>query len=125
MRGVLKKATFSILGNAPQCPLTSYDLADGGINSVGHMTTLQGTRKWVGLGKQGEKFLTNLFNMLQPVLPPHHRAFLSLSWIQYEKLKVGVGSFDYIQTQSGVKLTLTLFRFLVFASGHALLARRK
>uniref|UniRef100_A0A3Q4H0D4 NRDE-2, necessary for RNA interference, domain containing n=1 Tax=Neolamprologus brichardi TaxID=32507 RepID=A0A3Q4H0D4_NEOBR len=69
-------------------PLTSYDLADGGINSVGHMTTLQGTRKWVGLGKQGEKFLTNLFNMLQPVLPPHHRAFLSLSWIRYEKLKV-------------------------------------
>uniref|UniRef100_A0A3B4HA28 NRDE-2, necessary for RNA interference, domain containing n=1 Tax=Pundamilia nyererei TaxID=303518 RepID=A0A3B4HA28_9CICH len=86
--GVLKKATFSILGHAPQRPLTSYDLADGGINSVGHMTTLQGTRKWVGLGKQGEKFLTNLFNMLQPVLPPHHRAFLSLSWIQYEKLKV-------------------------------------
>uniref|UniRef100_A0A3B4H7E8 NRDE-2, necessary for RNA interference, domain containing n=1 Tax=Pundamilia nyererei TaxID=303518 RepID=A0A3B4H7E8_9CICH len=79
---------LSLLTQGKTRPLTSYDLADGGINSVGHMTTLQGTRKWVGLGKQGEKFLTNLFNMLQPVLPPHHRAFLSLSWIQYEKLKV-------------------------------------
>ncbi|XP_004559358.3 nuclear exosome regulator NRDE2 [Maylandia zebra] len=85
---LLENLSLLTQGNAPQRPLTSYDLADGGINSVGHMTTLQGTRKWVGLGKQGEKFLTNLFNMLQPVLPPHHRAFLSLSWIQYEKLKV-------------------------------------
>uniref|UniRef100_I3KTW5 NRDE-2, necessary for RNA interference, domain containing n=1 Tax=Oreochromis niloticus TaxID=8128 RepID=I3KTW5_ORENI len=79
---------LSLLTQGKTCPLTSYDLPDGGINSVGHMTTLQGTRKWVGLGKQGEKFLTNLFSMLQPVLPPHYRAFLSLSWIQYEKLKV-------------------------------------
>ncbi|XP_041828483.1 nuclear exosome regulator NRDE2 isoform X2 [Melanotaenia boesemani] len=71
-----------------QHPLTSYNLPDSGVNSLGHMTTLQGTRKWVGLGKQGEKFLTNVLNMIQPILPPHHRAFLSLSVIQYEKLKV-------------------------------------
>lgn len=52
------------------------------------MTTLQGTRKWVGLGKQGERFVTNVLTMVQPVLPPDHRAILSLSWMQYEKLKV-------------------------------------
>lgn len=75
-------------GNDLQHPLTSYDLPDPGVNSVGHMTTLQGTRKWAGLGRQGEKFLTNVFNTMQPLLPPHHRAVLSLSWIQYEKLKV-------------------------------------
>uniref|UniRef100_A0A3B4YXD0 NRDE-2, necessary for RNA interference, domain containing n=1 Tax=Stegastes partitus TaxID=144197 RepID=A0A3B4YXD0_9TELE len=69
-------------------PLTCFDLPDPGVNSVGHMTTLQGTRKWVGLGKQGEKFVTSVFSMVQPVLPPDHRAFLSLSWIQYEKVKV-------------------------------------
>ncbi|XP_017281642.1 nuclear exosome regulator NRDE2 [Kryptolebias marmoratus] len=71
-----------------QHPLTSFDLPDPGVNSVGHMTTLKGTRKWAGLGRQGERFLTNVFNVTQPVLPPHHRAVLSLSWIQYEKLKV-------------------------------------
>uniref|UniRef100_A0A3Q3RCK6 NRDE-2, necessary for RNA interference, domain containing n=1 Tax=Monopterus albus TaxID=43700 RepID=A0A3Q3RCK6_MONAL len=69
-------------------PLTSYDLPDLGVNAVGHMTTLQGTRKWAGLVKQGEKFVTNVFNMVQAVLPAHHRAVLSLSWMQYEKLKV-------------------------------------
>uniref|UniRef100_A0A8C4I9H5 NRDE-2, necessary for RNA interference, domain containing n=1 Tax=Dicentrarchus labrax TaxID=13489 RepID=A0A8C4I9H5_DICLA len=74
--------------NEPRRPLTSHDLPDPGVNSVGHMTTLQGTRKWVGLGKQGEMFVTNVFNMVQPVLPAHHRAALSLSWMQYEKLKV-------------------------------------
>ena len=58
------------------------------------MTTLQGTRKWAGLGKQGESFVTNMFNMVQPVLPAHHRAVLSLCWLQYEKLKVGVGLSD-------------------------------
>ncbi|XP_044022933.1 nuclear exosome regulator NRDE2 [Siniperca chuatsi] len=77
-----------ILGNELQRPLTSYDIPDAGVNSVGHMTTLQGTRKWVGLGKQGETFVTSVFNMVQPVLPAHHRAILSLSWVQYQKLKV-------------------------------------
>ncbi|KAG7509979.1 NRDE2-like [Solea senegalensis] len=75
-------------GHDPQHPLTSYDLADPGISSVGHMTTLQGTRKWVGLGKHGERFVNNVFNMVQPVLLPRDRAVLSLSWMQYEKLKV-------------------------------------
>uniref|UniRef100_A0A665W6Z4 NRDE-2, necessary for RNA interference, domain containing n=1 Tax=Echeneis naucrates TaxID=173247 RepID=A0A665W6Z4_ECHNA len=74
--------------NEFQRPLTSHNLPDRGVNSVGHMTTLQGTRKMVGLGKQGERFVTNLLNMVQPILPPHHRAVLSLSWMQYEKLKV-------------------------------------
>lgn len=81
-------APCHILGNEHQRPLTSYDLPDSGVSSVGHMTTLQGTRKWVGLGKQGERFVTNVFSMVQPVLPPHHRAVLSLCWMQYEKLKV-------------------------------------
>ncbi|XP_076025305.1 nuclear exosome regulator NRDE2 isoform X2 [Genypterus blacodes] len=75
-------------GNNLQRPLTSIDLPDLGIHSVGHMTTLQGSRKWVGLGKQGEGFVTNVLNMVQPVLPPRHRAALSLCWMQYEKLKV-------------------------------------
>uniref|UniRef100_A0A3Q3N3M5 NRDE-2, necessary for RNA interference, domain containing n=1 Tax=Labrus bergylta TaxID=56723 RepID=A0A3Q3N3M5_9LABR len=69
-------------------PLTSGDLPDLGVDSVGHMTTLQGTRKWVGLGKQGEGFFTNVFRMVQHVLPAQHRAILSLSWMRYEKLKV-------------------------------------
>lgn len=43
----------------------------------------------MGLGKQGERFITNLFHMVQPELPSQHRAVLSLSWMQYEKLKVG------------------------------------
>lgn len=68
--------------------MTCQDLPDPGVNSVGLMTTLQGTRKWVGLGKQGETFVANMFNMVQPVLPAHHRAILSLSWMQYKKLKV-------------------------------------
>lgn len=59
------------------------------------MTTLQGTRKWVGLGKQGETFVTYLFSMVQPVLPTHHRAILSLSWMRYEKLKVGATLSDF------------------------------
>uniref|UniRef100_A0A3Q0S8C7 NRDE-2, necessary for RNA interference, domain containing n=1 Tax=Amphilophus citrinellus TaxID=61819 RepID=A0A3Q0S8C7_AMPCI len=85
---LLENLSLLTQGNDPHHPLTSYDLPDAGVNSIGHMTTLQGTRKWVGLGKQGEKFLTNVFSMLQPVLPRHHRAFQSLSWIRYEKLKV-------------------------------------
>ncbi|KAM3594793.1 uncharacterized protein V6R79_014315 [Siganus canaliculatus] len=85
---VLENLTFLTQGNEPQRPLTSYDLPDLGVNSVGHMTTLQGTRKLMGLGKQGETFVTNVFRMVQPVLPPLHRAILSLSWMQYEKLKV-------------------------------------
>lgn len=75
-------------GNDQQRPLTSHDLTDSGVSSLGHMTTLQITRRRVGLGKQGEKFLTSVFSMVRPVLPPHHRAVLCLSWMQYEKLKV-------------------------------------
>ncbi|KAM8916495.1 nuclear exosome regulator NRDE2 [Spinachia spinachia] len=75
-------------GNDLKRPLTSHNLTDSGINSVGHTTTLQGRRKWVGLGKQGERFVTNVFRGVQPVLPAHHRAALSLSWMQYERLKV-------------------------------------
>uniref|UniRef100_A0A4W6FCU8 NRDE-2, necessary for RNA interference, domain containing n=1 Tax=Lates calcarifer TaxID=8187 RepID=A0A4W6FCU8_LATCA len=85
---LLDSLSFLTQGNERQRPLTSYDLPDSGVSSVGHMTTLQGTRKWVGLGKQGERFVTNVFSMVQPVLPPHHRAVLSLCWMQYEKLKV-------------------------------------
>ncbi|XP_022606427.1 protein NRDE2 homolog [Seriola dumerili] len=85
---LLENLSLLTQGNELQCPLNSHDLPDRGVNSVGHMTTLQGTRKWVGLGKQGERFVTNVFNMVQPVLPPLHRAVLSLSWMQYEKLKV-------------------------------------
>uniref|UniRef100_A0A3B4YMW3 NRDE-2, necessary for RNA interference, domain containing n=1 Tax=Seriola lalandi dorsalis TaxID=1841481 RepID=A0A3B4YMW3_SERLL len=85
---LLENLSLLTQGNELQRPLNSHDLPDRGVNSVGHMTTLQGTRKWVGLGKQGERFVTNVFNMVQPVLPPPHRAVLSLSWMQYEKLKV-------------------------------------
>uniref|UniRef100_A0A8C4ZMM6 NRDE-2, necessary for RNA interference, domain containing n=1 Tax=Gadus morhua TaxID=8049 RepID=A0A8C4ZMM6_GADMO len=65
-----------------------YDLQNTGVHTVGHMTTLQGSRKWAGLGKQGEEFLTNAFHLLLPQLAPPHRAALSLCWIRYEKLKV-------------------------------------
>ncbi|XP_008300151.1 protein NRDE2 homolog [Stegastes partitus] len=85
---ILESLSLLTQGNKLRHPLTCFDLPDPGVNSVGHMTTLQGTRKWVGLGKQGEKFVTSVFSMVQPVLPPDHRAFLSLSWIQYEKVKV-------------------------------------
>ncbi|KAM4724554.1 nuclear exosome regulator NRDE2 [Anableps anableps] len=85
---LLENLSLLTQGTELQHPLTSFNLPETGMNSVGHMTTLQGTRKWLGLGKQGEKFLTNVFSMLQPVLPPPHRAVLSLSWILYEKLKV-------------------------------------
>uniref|UniRef100_A0A8D3AJ49 NRDE-2, necessary for RNA interference, domain containing n=1 Tax=Scophthalmus maximus TaxID=52904 RepID=A0A8D3AJ49_SCOMX len=85
---LLENLSFLTEGNKLQPPLTSHDLPATGVNSVGHMTTLQGNRKWMGLGKQGERFVTNLLNMVQPVLPLPHRAVLSLSWMQYEKLKV-------------------------------------
>ncbi|TMS21475.1 Protein NRDE2-like protein [Larimichthys crocea] len=85
---LLESLSLLTQGNEIQRPLTSYDLPDLGVNSVGHMTTLQGTRKWVGLGKQGETFVNNVFSTVQPILPAHHRAVLSLSWMQYEKLKV-------------------------------------
>lgn len=88
------RLTCLLLGNDPQRPLTSHDLPGPGVNSVGHMTTLQGTRKQAGLGKHGEAFITNVFSMVQPVLPANHRAVLSLSWMQYEKLKVGATSSD-------------------------------
>uniref|UniRef100_A0A3Q3S991 NRDE-2, necessary for RNA interference, domain containing n=1 Tax=Mastacembelus armatus TaxID=205130 RepID=A0A3Q3S991_9TELE len=85
---ICDKRPCHVLGIDPLRPLTSHDLPDTGLNAVGHMTTLQGTKKWAGLGKQGETFITNVFNMVQAVLPVHHQAILSLSWIQYEKLKV-------------------------------------
>ncbi|XP_070699085.1 nuclear exosome regulator NRDE2 [Pempheris klunzingeri] len=85
---LLENLSLLTQGNELQRPLTSHNLPDPGVNSVGHMTTLQGTRKWAGLGKLGERFVTSVFNMVQPVLPAHHRAVLSLSWMQYEKLKV-------------------------------------
>lgn len=69
-------------------PLTFHEFSHSGVNSVGQMNTLQETPKCIGLGKQGEKFLNNVFAMILPVLPVHHRAILSLSRIQYEKLKV-------------------------------------
>uniref|UniRef100_UPI0037E6FD03 nuclear exosome regulator NRDE2 n=1 Tax=Semicossyphus pulcher TaxID=241346 RepID=UPI0037E6FD03 len=85
---LLENLSLLTQGNELSRPLTSHNLPDPGVNSVGHMTTLLGTRKWVGLGKQGERFVTNVFSMIQPILPAHHRAALSLSWMQYEKLKV-------------------------------------
>uniref|UniRef100_A0A667ZTK2 NRDE-2, necessary for RNA interference, domain containing n=1 Tax=Myripristis murdjan TaxID=586833 RepID=A0A667ZTK2_9TELE len=75
-------------GKDPQRPLTCHNLCHPGVNSVGHMTTLQGTRKRAGLGKQGEGFVTSVFSMVHPLLPAHQQAVLSLSWMQYEKLKV-------------------------------------
>ncbi|XP_033991146.1 nuclear exosome regulator NRDE2 isoform X2 [Trematomus bernacchii] len=85
---LLENLSLLTQGNELRRPLTSYDLPDPGVNSIGHMTILQGTRKWVGLGKLGERFLTNVLKMVQPVLPVQQRAALSLSWMQYEKLKV-------------------------------------
>ncbi|KAL7381030.1 hypothetical protein ABVT39_027522 [Epinephelus coioides] len=85
---LLENLSLLTQGNELRHPLTSHDLPESGVNSVGHMTTLQGTRKCVGLGKQGERFVTNVISMVQAVLPVHHRAALSLSWMQYEKLKV-------------------------------------
>ncbi|CAN9502574.1 unnamed protein product [Ophioblennius macclurei] len=85
---ILENLSFLTQGTDLQHPLTSYDIPDPGVNSVGHTVTLQGTRKWMGLEKQGEKFVTYVFSMVQPVLPPLHMSCLTLSWIQYEKLKV-------------------------------------
>ncbi|XP_071761867.2 nuclear exosome regulator NRDE2 [Centroberyx gerrardi] len=85
---LLEDLSLLTQGNDLQRPLTSHGLPDPGVNSVGHMTTLQGARKWAGLGKQGEGFVTNVLSMVQPLLPARHRAVLSLSWMQYEKLKV-------------------------------------
>ncbi|CAM9312156.1 unnamed protein product [Lampetra planeri] len=85
---LLEDLSLITLDADPHHPLTSHNISCLGINSVGHMTTLQGARKMMGLGKQGERFITNIFNMIQLVLPAHQRAVLSLSWMQYEKLKV-------------------------------------
>ncbi|XP_056282984.1 nuclear exosome regulator NRDE2 isoform X2 [Pseudoliparis swirei] len=85
---LLENLSLLTQGNDLKCPLTSHHLPDSGVNSVGHTTTLQGTRKWVGLGKLGERFVANVFSVVQPIVPAHHRAALSLSWMQYEKLKV-------------------------------------
>ncbi|XP_070834915.1 nuclear exosome regulator NRDE2 [Chaetodon trifascialis] len=85
---LLENLSLLTQGHQLQRPLTSHDLHDSGVNSVGLMTTLQGPRKLVGLGKQGETFVTHVFSMVQPVLPAQHRAILSLSWMRYEKLKI-------------------------------------
>ncbi|XP_028995868.1 nuclear exosome regulator NRDE2 [Betta splendens] len=85
---LLENLSLLTQGTDLQHPLTSHDLPDLGINAVGHMTTLQGTKKLAGLGKHGERFVTNVFNMVQAFLPTHHRAVLSLCWMQYEKVKV-------------------------------------
>lgn len=81
---------FYLLGVDPQRPLTYQDLPNTGVNPVGLMTTLQGNRKWVGLGKQGEKFVANLLKMVQPVLRVDSQTNLALSRMRYEKLKVQV-----------------------------------
>ncbi|XP_061824410.1 nuclear exosome regulator NRDE2 [Nerophis lumbriciformis] len=85
---VLEDLSLLTQGTDPRHPLTSHNLPSLGVNSVGHMTTLQGTRKCAGLRKQGEKFVSNMFSMLQPALPVQHRAALSFSRMQYEKMKV-------------------------------------
>lgn len=84
------------VGTDLQHPMTFHDLPDPGVNPVGHMTILQGKKRGAGLGKQGELFVTNVFSMVQAVLPVHHRAILSLSWMQYEKLKVGLLSYTQL-----------------------------
>ncbi|CAL8285667.1 unnamed protein product [Lota lota] len=104
---LLEDLTLLTQGNDPQRPLTGYDLPNMGIHSVGHMSTLQGSRKWAGLGKQGEDFLTNAFHLLLPQLPVSHRAALSLCWIRYEKLKVlrclcGGGSKKRLRSQGKI-----------------------
>uniref|UniRef100_A0A3B4BJ74 Uncharacterized protein n=1 Tax=Periophthalmus magnuspinnatus TaxID=409849 RepID=A0A3B4BJ74_9GOBI len=85
---LLTKLNFIFLDDNFARPLTFPELLHTGMNSVGQMTTLQGTPKGIGLGKQGGKFLNNVIAMIQPLLPTHHRAILSLSQIQNEKLKV-------------------------------------
>ncbi|XP_061699874.1 nuclear exosome regulator NRDE2 isoform X2 [Syngnathoides biaculeatus] len=85
---LLEDLSLLTQGSESRRPLTSSYLPSLGLNSVGHMTTLQGARKWAGLGKQGEKFVNAMLGMLQPVIPSQHRTVLSLSRMQYEKLKV-------------------------------------
>lgn len=87
-RLLLSVHSMSHPGTEPQRPLTSHDLPEPGVDSVGHMTSLQGARKSPGLGKPGELFLTHVLSMVLPVLPAQQRAALSLSWMQYQKLKV-------------------------------------
>nr|XP_029531606.1 protein NRDE2 homolog isoform X2 [Oncorhynchus nerka] len=80
----------ALLGDVhhPDSPLTSYALPVPGVSPVGHMTSLQGARRGVGLCKQGEEFVDNVFQMVLPLFSAQERAVLSLHWIQYEKLKV-------------------------------------
>ncbi|TWW72359.1 nuclear exosome regulator NRDE2 isoform X1 [Takifugu flavidus] len=85
---LLENLSLLTHGVDPQRPLTYQDLPDTGVNPVGLMTTLQGNRKWVGLGKQGEKFVANLLKMVQPVLRVDSQTNLALSRMRYEKLKV-------------------------------------
>jgi hypothetical protein len=59
------------------------------------MTSLQGARRGVGLCKQGEEFVDNVFQMVLPLFSAQERAVLSLHWIQYEKLKVNPGYPSY------------------------------
>ncbi|KAM9777889.1 nuclear exosome regulator NRDE2 [Neosynchiropus ocellatus] len=85
---LLEDLSLFTQGSDPKCPLTYQHNQVPVVNSVGHMTTLQGTRKLVGLGRQGERFLSNVVNMIQPVLSAQQQAVLSLSLMQYEKQKV-------------------------------------
>ncbi|XP_077587294.1 nuclear exosome regulator NRDE2 [Stigmatopora nigra] len=84
---LLEDLTLLTQGIDSRRGLTLNNLPSG-TSSLGHMTTLQGTRKLTGLGKQGEKFVNAMFQMLQPVLSSQQRAILSLSRMWYEKLKV-------------------------------------
>ena len=101
---------LSLLGVVPQAqpPLTAYHLPAPLFSPVGHMTTLQGARKWADLGKEGEEFLTNVFQMLLPLFPSKQRAVLYLCWLQYEKLKVPTFPTSLVLS------TLLLFLFLLF-----------
>nr|XP_015205763.1 PREDICTED: protein NRDE2 homolog [Lepisosteus oculatus] len=69
-------------------PLTSLYPEHAGISSVGHMTTLRSAKKPIGLCKQGEEFVQNVFQQLLPLCSSEEKSLLTLYWIQYEKLKV-------------------------------------
>ncbi|KAG7224661.1 hypothetical protein INR49_011414 [Caranx melampygus] len=78
---------LSFLG-LPVDPVLSAAPCQPGLLLENLSLLIQGDQEVGGTGKQGERFVTNVLTMVQPVLPPHHRAILSLSWMQYEKLKV-------------------------------------
>ncbi|MBN3294897.1 NRDE2 protein, partial [Amia calva] len=73
---------------AAERPLTSVHLNHVGVSPIGHMTTLDGAKKYSGLCKQGEEFVQNVFEQMMPLFAPEEKSLLSLYWLQYEKLKV-------------------------------------